>query len=299
MFHFHQREDLEVSIHLNIDEGELPVDLELVVDENSDSFDSPTIFIDTPESGNDFGKSEIVQGGYRLRLVTGSLTDNRIPGRIEFELDPSQRTRVIGNFEARVEGRVDIEPDLSRAGLSSFRYLGFQHLKQTHLDAELEFEDNIASYQTGDASKGTQYGHTVIVYRVDETEHFATFQLQTRDGQWEVVRALEPGQLAVAHPLVEPESDSIAVVTLAAARHVETWFNQNHSDRVPWSVTIFGSRNMQLGRAALNAEIHLRGGDALIKRRLYLERENGEWRYVRDLADNERFKRKTGEIVVK
>ena len=299
VFHFHQREDLEVSIHLNIDDGELPVDLELVVDENSDSFDSPTIFIDTPESGNDYGKSEIVQGGYRLRLVTGPLTDNRIPGRIEFELDPSKRTRVIGDFESRVEGRVDIEPDLSRAGLSAFRYLGFQHLKQTHAGMTLDFEENIASYQTGDAAKSTQYGHTVIVYRVDEIEHFATFQLHTRDGRWEIVRALEPGQLAAAHPLVEPEPDSIAVTTLAAARHVETWLNRNHSDRVPWSVTIFGSRNMQLGRAALNAEIHLRGDDALIKRRLYLEREKDAWRYVRDLADNERFKSKTGEIVVK
>ena len=56
---------------------------------------------------------------------------------------------------------------------------------------------------------------------------------------------------------------------------------------------------MQLGRAGLNAEVHLRGDDAAIKRRLYMERVDGEWRYVRDLADDERFKRKTGEIVAK
>lgn len=299
MFHFHQREDLEFTIHMNLEKGELPVDLELVFDENSDSFDSPAIFIDTAESGNDFGKTDIVQDGYRLRLVTGPLTDNRIPGRIELEFHPDQRTRVVGNFEAMVEGRVDIEPDLTRAGLSSFRYLGFQHLMQTHPDAALEFEENIASYQTGDVSKETQYGSTVIVYRVGETEHFVIYQMQSRNGRWEVVRALEPGQLAEAHPLVEPEPDTIAGVKLVAARHLEVWLKDNHADRVPWHVSVYGSQNFELGRASLKADIHLRGDDAAIKRRLYLERENGDWRYVRDLTDDERFKRKTGEIVAK
>ena len=163
VFYFHQREDLEITMHLNLDKGALPVDLELVFDENSDGFDSPTLFIDTPESGNEFGKTDVVRDGYRLRFVTGKLTGNRIPGRIELELHPDQRTRVVGNFEAMIEGRVDIEPDLTRAGLSSFRYLGFQHLKQTHPDTALVFEDNVASYQTGDASKQTQYGPRALV----------------------------------------------------------------------------------------------------------------------------------------
>lgn len=299
VFTFHQREDFEFTVHLNLDKDALPEQLELVVDENSTAFDSPTIFIDYPEGDSEFGKTNIVQDGYRMRLVTGKLTGNRIPGSIELDLHPSQRTHVAGNFESFVEGRVDVEPDLTRAGLSSFRYLGFQYLEQIHLGAALEIDDNVASYQTGDASKDTQYGHSVLAYRIGEQEHVVTVQLKTRDGRWEIVGALEPGQLAAAHPLIEPEPGSIGVVTLAAARHVEIWLNENHPDRVAWTVSVFGPRNMQLGRAGLNAHIHLRGDDAPIKRRLYLERAEADWRYVRDLADDERFKRKTGEIVPK
>jgi hypothetical protein len=295
---FDHRKDLQVEVSDLPDDYDLETGLELRVTPDNQSFDLPKLTIKSPKSGSSFPNTDIVHNGYDLNLVLEPLDGNRVNGRITLGLAPDRKTRISGSFRAWVDGQLDIEPDLTRGGAGSFKYLVYQYLKDLHSGSTIAFEDSISSHQVGDASKRLT-GSMSAIYTVDGKETAGTFRMATSDGCWQLVDSLAATQLPEANPVDPPDPDNERQwVRYLAAKRTEQWIQQAHPGKYPWVANHTGTTSVKVGYADIHLRLQFHGESDAIERRYYYRRENGEWRYIRELEKNEKLDRETGEILV-
>jgi hypothetical protein len=207
------------------------------------------------------------------------------------------KTRFAGTFKAWVDGHPDIEPDLTRGGGQTFKYIAFQYLKEIHPGSEVTIKDDTYSHQVGDASRLLR-GHIMVVYSVDGEEAASMLRISTSEGYWRVVDSLDATYLAEAHPIEVPDPKNEGQwVNYLAAMHTEEWFREQHPGKYPWSVRFTGDSNTEIGYADINLRLKPYGDSDAIERRYYFLRRDGKWRYIRDLKEDEQIDGNTGKVV--
>lgn len=259
----------------------------------------PTLTLTSPQTGVGLPKTERVSDRYDLDLELDPLRGNRIRGRISLVLPSYMQTRFAGSFNAWVDGHPDIEPDLTRGGAPTFKYLAFNYLKDVHPGSEISIKDDTYSHQVGNASN-LLAGYIVVVYSVDGEEAAAILRIETSEGYWRVLDSLDATYLAEAHPIEVPDPDNEGQwVNYLAARQTEEWFREEHPGKYPWGVRFTGDSNTEIGYADIQLSLKPYGDSDSIERRYYFLRKDGKWRYIRDLKEDEEIDPDTGKVVKK
>ncbi|MDX1528100.1 MAG: hypothetical protein R3337_05695 [Gammaproteobacteria bacterium] len=259
----------------------------------------PKLTVRQPQRGNELPKVNHVYDRYELYLKLDPLRGNRIKGGISLKLPAYMRTQFGGTFRAWVDGHPDIEPDLTRGGAQSFKFIAFQYLKEIHPGSEITIKDDTYSHQVGDASN-LLAGYIMMVYSVDGEEAATILRIETSEGYWRVLDSLDATYLAEAHPIEVPDPQNEGQwINYLAARHTEEWFREKHPGKYPWGVRFTGTSNFEVGYADIHLSLRPYGDPESIERRYYFLRRDGRWRYIRDLKDEEMVDDKTGKVVMR
>jgi hypothetical protein len=290
-------EDFQVEIEELPASYDLAIGLDLRVTRDQKKSGQPRLTLRSPQSGSDLPKTELISDRYDLDLKLAPLRGNRLSGRISLSLPLFMKTRFAGTFKAWVDGHPDIEPDLTRGGGQTFKYIAFQYLKEIHPGSEVTIKDDTYSHQVGDASRLLR-GHIMVVYSVDGEEAASMLRISTSEGYWRVVDSLDATYLAEAHPIEVPDPKNEGQwVNYLAAMHTEEWFREQHPGKYPWSVRFTGDSNTEIGYADINLRLKPYGDSDAIERRYYFLRRDGKWRYIRDLKEDEQIDGNTGKVV--
>ncbi len=259
----------------------------------------PKLTVRQPQRGNELPKVNHVYDRYELYLKLDPLRGNRIKGGISLKLPAYMRTQFAGTFRAWVDGHPDIEPDLTRGGAQSFKFIAFQYLKEIHPGSQITIKDDTYSHQVGDASN-LLAGYIMMVYTVDGEEAATILRIETSEGYWRVLDSLDATYLAEAHPIDVPDPQNEGQwVNYLAARHTEEWFREQFPGKYPWGVRFTGISNTEIGYADIHLSLRPYGNPETIERRYYFLRRDGRWRYIRDLKDEEMVDDKTGKVVMR
>lgn len=259
----------------------------------------PRLILTSPQSGNPFPKIDTILDDYDLDLRLQPLKGNRVNGRIALLLPEDKKTNFSGKFEAWVDGHPEIEPDLTRGGQQTFRYLTYQYLKEIHPGSAITIKDDTYAHQVGDASRMLT-GHIMVVYSVDGEEHASILRVTTSEGYWRVLDSMDATYLAEAHPATIPDPKNEGQwLNYLAARQTEEWFREEHPGKYPWSVRLTGTSNSEIGYAEIHLRLEPYGEPEALERRYYFLRRDGRWRYIRDLKKGEEIDQKTGKVLVK
>ncbi len=293
----HAGEDFQVEIEGLPDSYDFATGLDLRVSKEQKKSGQPKLIMRSPQSGSDLPKTEFVSDRYDLDLKLAPLRGNRLRGRISLSLPLFMKTRFAGTFKAWVDGHPDIEPDLTRGGGQTFKYIAFQYLREIHPGSEVTIKDDTYSHQVGDASTLLR-GHIMVVYSVDGEEAASMLRISTSEGYWRVVDSLDATYLAEAHPIEVPDPKNEGQwVNYLAAMHTEEWFREKHPGKYPWSVRFTGASNTEIGYADIHLRLKPYGDSDAIERRYYFLRKGGKWRYIRDLKEDEQIDGNTGKVV--
>ncbi len=273
--------------------------LKISVDPDKYKPDQPRLKLMTPQSGGHFPKTEIIPDGFELELKLNRLRGNQVSGEIFLALPERAKTQVAGRFKAWVDGHPEIEPDLTRGGSQTFRYLTFQYLKEIHPGAVISIKDDSYAHQVGDVSRNLT-GHIQVVYTVNGQEKASILRMETSAGYWRVLDSLDATYLPDAHPIEIPSPKNVGQwVNYLAATHTEEWFREQYPGKVPWSATFTGTSNTTVGFAEVHLRLKPYGEPDSIQRRYYFLRTDGRWRYIRDLKESEEIDQTTGKVVKK
>ncbi len=257
----------------------------------------PKLTVRQPQRGNELPKVNQVYDRYELYLKLDPLRGNRIKGGISLKLPAYMQTEFAGTFRAWVDGHPDIEPDVTRGGAQTFKFIAFQYLKEIHPGSEITIKDDTYSHQVGDASN-LLAGYIMMVYVVDGEEAATILRIETSEGYWRVLDSLDATYLAEAHPIEVPDPQNEGQwINYLAARHTEEWFREKHPGKYPWGVRFTGTSNFEVGYADIQLSLRPYGDPEAIERRYYFLRRDGRWRYIRDLKDEEMVDDKTGKVV--
>ncbi len=291
--------DLQIEIDGLPKSYDLAKGLELRIVKGPMKSAKPKLTLRQPRSGNALPKIEHVYDRYELYLKLNPLRGNQIKGGISLTLPKYMQTSFAGTFRAWVDGHPDIEPDLTRGGAQTFKFIAFQYLKEIHPGAQITIKDDTYSHQVGDASN-LLAGYIMIVYTVNGEEMATILRIETSEGYWRVLDSLDATYLAEAHPIEVPDPKIEGQwVNYLAARHTEEWFREQFPGKYPWGVRFTGTSNTEVGYADIHLSLRPYGEPDNIERRYYFLRRDGRWRYIRDLKDEEMVDQKTGQVVRK
>lgn len=291
--------DLRIEIEGLPEDYDFAAGLNLHVKKGRKKPGQPKLTLTTPQSGGGFPKTDFVSDHYDLDLELDPLRGNRINGRISLSLPSYKKTEFAGTFKAWVDGHPDIEPDLTRGGGPTFKYLAFNYLKDIHPGSEVAIKDDTYSHQVGDASN-LLAGYIMVVYAVNGEETATILRIETSEGYWRVLDSLDATYLAEAHPIEVPDPKNEGQwVNYLAARQTEEWFREEHPGKYPWGVRFTGDSNTEVGYAEIHLSLKPYGEPDAIERRYYFLRNDGRWRYIRDLKEDEEIDKNSGKVVKK
>lgn len=218
--------DLEVTLFLFLDRGELPEGKRWLIGADDSEFGNPHVHVAYRDRSRSLPASMSYMDGYALDLRFGKAEGLRIPVEMRLQIAGSAPTDLSGAFVADVEGLVlrGGIADRQSDGILTIEWVADRWLED-EVGGEVEVVEHRGTmfHHTGPGG-GLRTGWTEVEYRSGpgaELEE-ARFLLVKGDDGWTVDHRFGASALRQAHPLDEPSvADPFRYLPFVAARDLE------------------------------------------------------------------------------
>lgn len=219
--------DLEVTIFLFLDSGELPEGRSWQVAADDSDFGHPHVHVSFKDESASLPKTELLMNGYDLDLQFGQAEDLTIPGKLSLRVAGSPGADIQGSFVADLEGLVlrNGVADPRVDGIATLQWLADHWLEQQVADNIEIVNHHGTMFHHADPDGGPQIGWTEVEYRSApeaEIEEARLRFVKGDDGGWAVDQRFDATSLRAGHPLVEPgANEPFLYFPFVAARELE------------------------------------------------------------------------------
>lgn len=271
--------DLEVTIFLFLDSGELPEGRSWQVAADDSDFGHPHVHVSFKDEDASVPETEMLMNGYDLDLQFGQAGDLTIPGELSLRVAGSPGADIQGSFVADLEGLVlrDGVADPRIDGIQTLKWLADHWLEQ-QVGGTIEIVNHHGTmFQYPDPDGGPQIGWTEVEYRsAPEAEiEEARLRLVKGDDGWAVDERFDATSLRPAHPLVEPGSDEpFRYFPFVAARAIES----QHAGQPLYDADFRPSYGAEEGEVEVSYKVGSRDAEPMESTFRFVRDGNGGWK---------------------